>query len=123
MADVFREIPDKEQVAEWLKRIQILNFSDFHTFTERTFPFDAFNEILLEVEPYYFPCKARTYLHRDLTMKRVMTVLRQLVRPHGYTFLTHERLINGQKCYEYYLSPLVMVGPVSPLKVRHLDFD
>ena len=121
MADVFRSVPDKEIVANWLARLHILNFSDFHTFTERSFPFEAFNGILLEVETYYFPCKARTYLYRDMTMKRVMTVLRQLVRPHGHTFLTHERLINGQKCYEYYLAPL---EAHEPLKVGgKLDFD
>ena len=122
MADVFRSIPDKEQVVEWLQRIQIHDFTDFHTFTERTFPFEDFNGILLELEEYYYPCKARTYLHRDMNMKRAMTVLRQLVRPHGYTFLTHERLINGQKCYEYYLAPDGEVK-LSPLKVIPLDFN
>lgn len=121
MTDVFRSLPDKELVAEWLSRLQILNFADFHTFTERSFPFEAFNSILLEIEPYYFPCKARTYLYRDMTMKHAMTVLRQLVRPYGYTFLTHERLINGQKCYEYYLSPLVAPEPL--IVAGKLDFD
>jgi hypothetical protein len=122
MGDFFREIPVKAVILEWLQRIQIRDFSDFHTFTERSFPFEAFNSVLLEVEPYYFPCKARLYLHRDMTMKRVLTVLRQIVRPFGYTFMTHERLINGQKCYEYYLSPMTCTLP-SPLKVKQLDFN
>lgn len=122
MADVFRSIPDKDQVIEWLQRIQIKDFADFHTFTERTFPFENFNGILLELEPYYYPCKARAYLHRDMNMKRAMTVLRQIVRPYGYTFLTHERLINGQKCYEYYLTHM-SEAQLSPLKVVPLDFN
>lgn len=122
MCDVFREIPTKEQIIEWLQRVQIRDFSDFHTFTEQTFSFDNFNSILLELDAYYYPCKARIYLHRSMNMKRAMTVLRQLVRPQGYTFLTHERLINGQKCYEYYLAPMGEAS-LSPLKVTPIDFN
>ena len=102
---LFREVPSRDTVIEWLNLIQITGFDDSHTFTERSFPFEAFNRILMEAEPYYYPCKARIYLHRDITMKRAMTVLRQLVKPHGYTFFTHERLSAGKKYNEYYLSP------------------
>jgi hypothetical protein len=102
---LFRDIPTRDTVLGWLKLIQIYDFHDSHTFTETSFPFEDFNRILIEAEPYYFPCKATLYLHRPMTMKRVMTILRQLVKPHGYTFLTHERLSNGQKYNEYYLIP------------------
>jgi hypothetical protein len=119
---LFREVPDKDQVIAWLKEIKIDGLTDSHTFTEATFPFDAFNQVLLEAEPFYFPCKARTYLHRSMNMKRAMTVLRQLVRPHGYTFMTHERLQTGQKYNEYYLMPEVSF-PLAPITVNTIEFN
>jgi hypothetical protein len=119
---LMRNMPPQEQVEEWLRRIHIDGFSDSHTFTEHTFPFEAFNEVLLEAEPYYYPCKAKLYLHCPMTMKRAMTVLRQLVRPHGYTFMTHERLLSGRKFNEYYLIPEI-IQPLEPLKVNAVYFE
>lgn len=119
---LFREVPSRETVIEWLNLIQITGFDDSHTFTERSFPFDAFNRILVEAEPYYYPCKARIYLHRDMTIKRVMTVLRQLVKPFGHTFLTHERLSAGKKYNEYYLSPEAPLTGGEPRTFAPLTF-
>lgn len=119
---LFREIPSHETVLDWLSLIQIAGFDDSHTFTERSFPFDAFNRILVEAEPYYYPCKAKVYLHRDMTMKRAMTVLRQLVKPFGYTFLTHERLSAGKKYNEYYLTPEVPIARSEPKTFAPLTF-
>lgn len=119
---LFREVPPREIVVEWLNLIQINGFDDSHTFTERSFPFDAFNCILMQAEPYYYPCKARIYLHRDMTMKRAMTVLRQLVKPFGYTFLTHERLSAGKKYNEYYLSSEAPVIQGEPRAFAPLTF-
>lgn len=118
---VFREVPSKEVVLEWLNRLQISDFNDCHALTEKTFLFDEFNSIILEAEPYYFPCKAQIYLHRSVNMKRAMTVLRQLVKIHGYTFFTRERLIAGEKINEYYLG-LESYVPPSPLKISTINF-
>lgn len=95
--------PGREVVIEWLQRLKINDFDDAHIITEAAFDFDAFGSILLEVEPYYYPCKARIYLHRDMTMKRAITVLRQIVKPFGYTFYTRERLVASVKVNEYWL--------------------
>ena len=118
---VFRELPTEELVIEWLNKIQINGFSDMHSITEKSFLFDAFNEILLELEPYYFPCKSKLYLHRDMNMKRAMTVLRQIVKPFGYTFNTHERLVAGDKYNEYYIVPETFINS-EPLKVNTIEF-
>jgi hypothetical protein len=104
MGSVFRICPPKEQVLEWLQRLKIADFDDSHIVTESAFDYDEFNGILLELEPYYYPCKA-IYLHRDMNMKRALTVLRQMVKPYGYTFNTRERLIAGNKINEYWLTP------------------
>ena len=118
---VFREIPPESSVLEWLAKLQIHGFRDTHSLTEKSFLFDGFNEILLEIEPYYYPCKAKIYLHREINMKRAITVLRQIVKPFGYTFLTHERLVAGEKYNEYYLGPETFI-PAEPLKVGTIDF-
>jgi hypothetical protein len=118
---VFREIPSREQVLEWLQRLQITDFNDSHAITEKTFLFEEFNSVLLELEPYYYPCKAQIYLHRNINMKRAMTVLRQLVKVHGYTFFTRERLIAGEKINEYFLG-LESYVPSSPLKISTINF-
>ncbi len=123
MADnIFRELPTREQVLEWLASLQINGFQDSHPFNEFTFPREPFSRILLEIEPYYFPCKVRTYLHREMTMPRIVTVLRQLLRPFNYTVRTHERFIHNKKSYEYYVSPLESLQP-PPLTINILNFD
>lgn len=108
---LFSEIPSLKVVEDWLGRLKILKG---HVFGEEGFNFDTFEEILLEVEPYYYPCKAKKYLHREHKMSTILTVLRQLVKPHGLTFRTHERLVYRKKYYEYYLVPDLAALPDKP---------
>ena len=106
ISDIFREIPSKTEVEEWLALIQIHGLSDSHSITEEAFSWEGFNQILLKAEPYYFPCKAKKFLYKhDMEMKNAITVLRQIVRPHGFTFRTHERVAHRKKYYEYFLIP------------------
>ncbi len=120
--NIFRERPTREQVLEWLAALQFDGFQDSHPFNEFTFPREQFSSTLLEIEPYYFPCKARIYLHREMTMPRIVTVLRQILRPFNYTVRTHERFIHNKKSYEYYISPLESLQPPQP-PTNILNFD
>ena len=122
-SDIFREIPPKTEVEEWLTLIKIYGFSDCHTITEEAFPWTAFDQLLLKAEPYYFPCKAKKFIHKsDMQIKNAITVLRQIVRPYGYTFRTHERVAHGKKYYEYFLTPDLTCLPSKPL-TNILTFD
>ena len=122
-SDIFREIPSKTEVEEWLALIKIYGLSDSHTITEGTFQWTAFDELLLKAEPYYFPCKAMKFLHKsDMQMKDAITVLRQIVRPFGYTFRTHERVAHGKKYYEYFLAADLTSLPSKPV-TNILTFD
>lgn len=60
-------------------------------------------ELVPSLSLYYLPCKARTYLS-DLSEKRVVTVLKQVVRLHGYILLSKERSVNGKKVIFYRLT-------------------
>ncbi len=123
MADnIFREIPSRDRVLEWLAALQFSGLQDSHPFNEFTLSREAFSRVVLEIEPYYFPCKARIYLHREMTMPRIITVLRQILRPFNYTVRTHERFIHNKKSYEYYISPLESMQPPPP-PTNILNFD
>jgi hypothetical protein len=100
---MLRSIPPLSLIVQWLKHIDINNFNDFHTFTASSFPFEKFNDVIQQAEPYYYPCKATKYLKGNMTIKKAITILRQLLNPYGYTIITRERTINNSKCYDYYL--------------------
>ncbi len=116
---LFSEIPPLKVVEEWLERLKI---HKGHVFMEEGFDWTCFNQILLEVEPYYYQCKAKKYLHRSHKMTTALTVLRQLVKPHGLTFRTHERLVHRKKYYEYYLVPDLATLPDKP-ETNTIEFN
>jgi hypothetical protein len=58
--------------------------------------------LLPELRKYYLPCKARAYLN-DLTNNSVMTILRQLLRPHHYIIVSREKYVNREKLINYNL--------------------
>jgi hypothetical protein len=116
---LFSEIPSLNLVNEWIGR---LNIRQGHVFSEEGFNWTIFDQILLEIEVYYYPCKAKKYLYREHTMATALTVLRQLVKPHGLTFRTHERLIHRKKYYEYYLVPDLSTLPDKP-ESNQINFD
>ncbi len=120
--NIFREVPSRESVLEWLRALQIEGFQDSHPFNEFTFPREPFSRLLLEIQPYYYPCKAKLYLERNMTMPRIITILRQLLRPFNYTVRTHERFIHNKKSYEYYISPMESVHFTAP-STNILSFD
>lgn len=122
-SDIFREIPSKSEVEEWLALIKIHGLTDSHIITEEGFPWSSFDQLLLKVEPYYFPCKARVFLHKpDMKIKNAITVLRQIVRPFGYNFKTRERVAHGKKYYEYFLAADLASLPSAP-STNIITFD
>jgi hypothetical protein len=48
------------------------------------------------LEPYYIPCKARQFLEYT-DKKRWITILRQIVEPHGWELVTKETTRNNKK--------------------------
>ncbi len=116
---LFSSIPSKQEVEDWLQRLKILQGV---IFTENNFLWTIFDEVLLEVEDYYYPCKARQYLYKKHSMSSAITVLRQLVKPHGLNIKTHERVMNKKKYYEYFLTPDLTVLPDKPA-TNIISFD
>ncbi len=116
---LFSSIPSLQVVEEWLQKLKIRQGI---IFTENNFSWDIFNEVLIEVEPYYYPCKARQYLYKNHSISSAINVLRQLVKPHGLNIKTHERVMNKKKYYEYFLTPDLTVLPDKPA-TNIISFD
>lgn len=56
--------------------------------------------VIKELRAYYLPCKAKVYLD-GLDERKSITVLRQVLRLHGYGILSKERNINNKKVMYY----------------------
>ena len=95
--NLFREYVSREKVGEVL---QLLNFdgpTDSRLFTVKDVNISKFEMAILILEPYYIPCKAKKYLYGDLTQHRILTVLRQILKPIGFTLHGQERTIGRKK--------------------------
>lgn len=55
-----------------------------------------------ELRKYYIPCKARVYLD-FIDEKKCITILRQFIKTHGYTLVSSDKSINGNKIKLYRL--------------------
>ena len=57
---------------------------------------------IIELKQYYLKCKHEKYLE-NLNEKKVVTILRQILRPYDYTIKTYEKYNNGKKYLLYIL--------------------
>ena len=103
---LFKITPPKELVLEIVNTFGLIDFDDNRNFCRRDLSVmctvDKIIELKKKLEKYYLPCKSRTYLN-DLTDKNVITILRQVVRPHGYIVASREKYIRGDKFIIYQL--------------------
>eukprot|EP00877_Chromochloris_zofingiensis_P005109 jgi/Chrzof1/1459/Cz10g08210.t1 len=55
------------------------------------------DEVVASLREYYLPCKARRYIDRDLTERRCLVIVRQLLRERGMFVDYRERNERGSK--------------------------
>ena len=105
---LFRRQPTKELALEIINSFGLKDFNDNRNFSRQDLislkTVEIIQELKTELEKYYLPCKARTYLN-DLNCKNVITILRQIVKPHGYVVYSREKYIRGDKFIIYQLIP------------------
>jgi hypothetical protein len=106
MKELFRKIPSKELVEEILIHLQFLGFNDNRIFTKFDIPKERFNEILVWVEPYYLPCKARRFLS-DISDNKRITIIRHLLKVHNYDLRAHEKIVNSIKTTTYQIKDII----------------
>lgn len=108
---LFKKKPQKELVEKVLNIFGLSNFDDTKNFTKKDLEnIDTLNNILSIkdlLEEYYLPCKKKVYLD-NLTLKKCITILRQLVKLYDYTLKSNEKYIKGEKIIIYYIVPISM---------------
>ena len=97
---LFRVQIEKEIVEEFLIHIGFLGLHDKKVFTKFDIPKDKFEDILIQIEPYYIPCKAKRFLY-DLNEGKQITILRHLLRAIGYDLLVQEKVLHNVKSTTY----------------------
>jgi hypothetical protein len=63
---------------------------------------EKFIEILPDLKKIYLKCKHEKYLE-NLNEKKIVTIIRQLIRPYNYSIKTKEKYDNGKKYLLYIL--------------------
>ena len=103
---LFRKIPPRDICLKLLNSFGLQDFNDNHHFTRSDLVALGTVEKLENMTPilreYYLPCKARSYLN-DLNTKNIITILRQLVRVYGFSILSREKYMKGDKFMIYQL--------------------
>lgn len=115
---MFREIPPKELVEEILHELGFQGLTDRRTFTKDSIDVAALEEYFPMIEPYYYPCKAR--ILSSATPDTCLTILRQILRPHGVSILSFERTKDKKKIVEYQLMPHFKEELST---ILHVDFE
>lgn len=106
---LFRKVVDDEIVQTIVEAFGFRSLKDRRSFSRSDLiklkTVSKIQELKPELEKYYLPCKGRTYLN-DLNEKNVVTILRQCIKPKGYTVNSREKYLKGDKFIIYNLCPL-----------------
>jgi len=93
-----------EILIELLNCYGLKDLNDKHTFKKQDLVYlgtvKKINEMKHILEEYYLPCKARLYLD-DMTEKKSITILRQVLRLFNHHITSKERNINTKKVIFY----------------------
>ena len=96
---LFRCIPPWSII---LKVLTMLNISSSvpTTFQRSDIIITDSGHAVAELEPYYYPCKAKRFLSFT-DSSRWITILRHILAPHGYCLTTKETTRNEKKVILY----------------------
>lgn len=118
---LFRTVPPKELVESILRSSGLLGVHDLRWFSKDELKLDEQDEWLPQLYPYYLPCKAKRFLHDILDGARAITIVRHILRPHGYDLHVQERLYRDQKQSLYQIQPLHAFKDLSGVSLE-VDF-
>lgn len=123
---LFRKVPDKEFIESLLLEIGLESVSDTRTFSRPEIEASRLPEIVEEnmekFQEFYLPCKFSIYF-TDLTSKKIVTILRQCLKPLNVTISSCEKCINGEKMLVYKLKPFSPKGKVIKSNKGLIFFD
>tara|TARA_B100001094_G_scaffold174774_1_gene168944 strand:+ start:1693 stop:2082 length:390 start_codon:yes stop_codon:yes gene_type:complete len=106
---LFKKEPDNEIIDKLLEGFGLESLNDCRHFSrddlKKLDTVEKLYEIKKELNNYYIPCKARTYLN-DLNEKNIITILKQFIKVKGYTIISREKYSNKKKFIIYQLITL-----------------
>jgi hypothetical protein len=110
---LFRKVPDKEFIESLLLEIGLESISDTRTFSRLEIEASRLPEIINKnidkFQEFYLPCKFSIYF-TDITSKKIVTILRQCLKPLNVTINSCEKCISGEKMLVYKLKPFSPKG-------------
>ena len=106
---LFRKTPDDFLITKLIAAFGFKSLIDKRYFSRSDLfklkTVDRIKEIKPLLEQYYIPCKSRTYIN-DLNEKNIVTILRQCIKPKGFTITSREKYQKGDKFIIYTLSAM-----------------
>ena len=106
---LFTKMMDEETLYKLLKCYNLTSLYDSRMFSkkelEQICTVDKVNAISDELEKYYLKCKAKLYLS-NITTKKCLTILKQVVRLFHFSVESHEKNINNRKVIYYQLTAI-----------------
>ena len=110
---LFNKQPTEKILYKLLKCFDLKNLDDNKIFTKKDLnelkSTDMINDIIIELNEYYLPCKSKKYLV-DLNNKKIITILRQFLKCFDYFVFSKEKYIQGEKYISYQLMPMNKKG-------------
>lgn len=106
---LFSKKPDLDVVLQILKLYGINDFDENHSFNrlelDKKNIVNELNNFKTTLEKYYLPCKGKKYLN-NITTKRSITILRQIIKEYNYKIISREKYISGKKYLSYNLKKI-----------------
>lgn len=103
---LFKIIPDSNILQELLEIFSLESLEDTTFFTKQSLKdsnaVENMEQLSTKLQAYYIPCKSRVYLE-NIDENKCITILRQFLKTQGYTLVTKDRSLKGQKMKIYRL--------------------
>ena len=102
---MFRVCPPLDIINSFLQSFHLNTVEDNRWFSKEDIDLESVNIILPQIEPYYLPCKAKRYLHGEISLSKSITILKHVLKANNIDLNTQEKSINGKKTtiYQIYL--------------------
>jgi hypothetical protein len=117
---LFKKKPSKDLVTELLSLYGIDGFDDDKQFNRNNLInlnlITKLNDFKSKLFEYYLPCKFKVYMD-NLTIKKSVTILRQVIKLFDYIVKSTEKYIKGEKIIVY------QIVPINTQKKAHVVVD
>lgn len=122
---LFVKMVDVDMLCKLLACFELKGLHDMQMFSKNELVQRKTAEKMLALKPelqtYYLRCKAQIYLD-NITLKKSITVLKQVLRLYDYYLVSHEKNINNKKVIFYQLVAAVDRHPPTNMKQDEREY-